>query len=65
MQIRHQIGTRFDIVYCISVMLVVVVTDVPRVRLRLVAAIRRHGRRSELERQKGKQDNGEKMMHGS
>ena len=44
-------------------MLVIVVTEVLRLRARLVPAITRHGRPAELERQKGNQEDGEPTAH--
>ena len=48
----------------VGVVLVVVVTQVPRSSLGLVSAIGRHGRPAELERQQREQDDGEEATHG-
>ena len=48
----------------VGVVLVVVVTQVPRSSLGLVSAIGRHGRPAELERQQSEQDDGEEATHG-
>jgi hypothetical protein len=45
------------------VLVVLVVPEVLRLRARLVPSITRHGRPAELERQKGKQENGEPTAH--
>ena len=58
-QIRVQPGT----VAGVSVVLVVVVTEVFDPGLGLVPTIRRHRRPAELERQEGEQNDGEKTAH--
>ena len=59
-QIRVQPGT----VAGVSVVLVVVVTEVFDPGLGLVPTVRRHRRPAELERQQGEQDDGEEATHG-
>jgi len=59
-QVRVQPGA----VAGVSVVLVVVVTEVFDHGLGLVPTIRRHRRPAELERQEGKQDDGEEAAHG-
>lgn len=53
-----------DTVAGVSVMLVVVVTEMRHRGLCLMPAVRRHRRPAELERQEGEQDDGEDAMHG-
>lgn len=62
--IHIQIGNRLGVAARVSVVLVLVVTEVCSAGLLLVPAVRRHGRPTELERQKGKQDDGEDSAHG-
>ena len=59
-QIRVQPGT----VAGVSVVLMVVVTEVFDPGLSLVPTIRRHRRPAELKRQQGEQDDGEETTHG-
>lgn len=59
-----QIGNRLGVAAVVSVMLVLVVTEVRCAGLLLVPAVRRHGCPAELERQKGEQDDGEDSTHG-
>ena len=58
-QIRVQPGT----VAGVSVVLVVVMTEVFDPGLSLVPTVRRHRRPAELERQQGEQDDGEETAH--
>ena len=58
-QIRVQPGT----VAGVSVVLVVVMTEVFNPGLSLVPTVRRHRRPAELERQQGEQDDGEETTH--
>ena len=60
----HQIGNRLGVADGVRVVLVLVMAEVRCAGLFLVPAIRRHGRPAELERQKGKQDDGEDSTHG-
>ena len=48
----------------VAVMRVVMVAEVSGASLRLVLAVRRHGRPAELERQQGEKDDGEQATHG-
>jgi hypothetical protein len=63
-RIDNPIGNRFGTTAGSSVVLVVVVTQVPGGGLGLVSAIRGHRRPAELERQQSEQDDGEKAAHG-
>ncbi len=58
------IGVQPGPVAGVSMVLVVVVTEMLGPGLGLVPAIRRHGRPAELERQEGEQDDGEDSTHG-
>lgn len=60
-RVHAQIGLRvqFDTVPCISLMLVVVMTEMLDPNPGLVPAIRSYGRPGDLEQQEGKQDNSE------
>lgn len=62
-RLRSRIN-RLGIACGVGVVLVLVVTDVPGAGLRLVLAVRRHGRPAELERHQGEQDDGEETIHG-
>ncbi|MBC7727279.1 MAG: hypothetical protein H7242_06640 [Microbacteriaceae bacterium] len=59
-----RIDNRFDSDRGIGVLRVRVVTKMSGVGLRLMPAVRRHGRPAELERQQGEQDNGDEATHG-
>ena len=48
----------------VAVMRVVMVAEVSGAGLRLVLAVRGHGRPAELERQQGEKDDGEQATHG-
>ena len=58
-----QIGVQPGNVAGLSMVLVVVVTDVFGPHLSLVTTVRRHRRPTELERQEGEQDDGEEAIH--
>ncbi len=62
--LRVRVGHRLRIGAAVSVVLVLVVTEVPGT-LGLVLAIRRHRRPAELERQHGEQDDGEEAAHSA
>lgn len=61
--VRIQIHVQPGTVAGVSVVLVVVVTEVFDPGLNLVPTVRRHRRPTELERQEGEQDDGEKTAH--
>ena len=62
--VRVEIRVQPDSVAGVNVVLVLVVTEVLHPDLGLVPAVRRHRRPAELKRQEGKQDDGEKTVHG-
>ncbi len=61
---RRWIGVQPGPVACVSVVLMVVVTEVLHPSLSLMPTVRRDRRPAELERQEGEQDDGEDATHG-
>ncbi len=61
---RFEVCTDVSVVLVLVLVLVLVMTEVRCAGLLLVSAVGRHGRPAKLERQQGKQDEGEETAHG-